>query len=212
MSTRADGDFHIEQSHDTLERTRRRFVDLPWSMPDEVHGTTVLEVTAPGEHDGAVADALVTDLAGVVLGAWVGDCAPVAMWSSHGRIGVAHAGWKGLEAGVLQATATAMRAGDPAARVTAVLGACIHPCCYEFGDADLGRLRLRFGNAVVGRTRAGAPALDVPAAVRIALAEVGVDLDDRSACTGCDADRWYSHRVRAERGRQVLAVWKEDVR
>lgn len=207
MSTRADGDFHIEQPHAALDATRRRFVDLPWTMLDEVHGTEVHEVTAPGEHDGRVGDALVTDLAGVVLGAWVGDCAPVAFASANGRLGVAHAGWRGLEAGVLRATASAVGAdGGP---VVAVLGACIHPCCYEFGEDDLDRLVERFGPSVRSTTRDGRPAFDVPAAVAIDLAEVGVVLDDRSSCTACDAARWYSHRARAERGRQVLAVWKE---
>jgi copper oxidase (laccase) domain-containing protein len=207
MSTRADGDFHLEQPSAALETTRRRFVDLPWTMLDEVHGTGVLEVTVPGEHDGQVGDALVTDLAGVVLAVWVGDCAPVAFGSANGRLGVAHAGWRGLEAGVLQATASAVGAdGSP---VVAVLGACIHPCCYEFGNDDLDRLVERFGPSVRSTTRDGRPALDVPAAVAIAVAEAGIVLDDRSSCTGCDATRWYSHRARAERGRQVLAVWKE---
>jgi len=207
MSTRADGDFHIEQPHAALDATRRSFVDLPWTMLDEVHGTGVLEVTVPGEHDGRVGDALVTDLAGVVLGAWVGDCAPVAFASANGRVGVAHAGWRGLEAGVLQATAAAV--GVDGGPVVAVLGSCIHPCCYEFGDADLDRLVARFGPSARSTTLDGRPAFDLPAAVKAAVAEVGIVLDDRSSCTGCDATRWYSHRARADRGRQVLAVWKE---
>ena len=181
-------------------------------MLDEVHGTVVRHVRTPGEHDGLVGDALVTDLSGAVLGIWVGDCAPVGFASADGRIGAAHAGWKGIEAGVLQATVAALRR-DPSTPLTAVLGPCIHPCCYEFGAADLDRLVDRYGAAVRGTTRTGRPALDVPAAVRAALAEVDVELtelpDGESGCTGCDGDRWFSHRVRGERGRQVMAVWKE---
>ncbi len=207
MSTRADGDFHIEQPPAELETTRRGVVDLPWTMLDEVHGADVLEVVTPGGVDGCRGDALVTDVVGAVLGIWVGDCAPVAFVSASGRIGAAHAGWKGLEAGVLQATVGALRRGDEP--VAAVLGACIHPCCYEFGSDDLERLATRLGPTVRSRTRDGRPALDLPAAVAAALAEVGVELDDRSTCTGCDATRWWSHRRRGERGRQVLAVWKE---
>ncbi len=221
FSTRADGDFHIEQPTDVLEATRRRFVDLPWIQPDEVHGTAVGVVRRPGDHDRAVLDALVTDCAGVVLGIWVGDCAPVAFAAAHEdatgrrtvRVGAAHAGWRGLLDGVLADTVGAMRAvprgSVPAGPLTAVLGPCIHPCCYEFGDDDLARVIDRFGPTVEGRTSDGRRALDVPATVRLALGELGVALDDRTACTGCHGDRWFSHRVRRERGRHVMAVWKD---
>lgn len=222
VSTRADGDFHLEQSADVLDATRRRFVDLPWSQPDEVHGTDVRLVTAPGEHDRVVADAVVTDVPGAVLGVWVGDCAPVVLVAEHEdaegvrtvRVGAAHAGWRGLLDGVLATTVAAMRAVPDGSRLggrpmVAVLGPCIHPCCYEFGEGDLAAVIDRFGPAVEGRTRDGRRALDVPAAVGLALAELGVALDDRSACTGCHDDRWFSHRVRRERGRQVMAVWKD---
>ncbi len=229
-STRADGDFHRDRPPRDLETTRRRFVDLPWSQPDEVHGTAVARVEAPGEHDGVVADALVTDHAGAVLGIWVGDCAPVVLVGAEGRIGAAHAGWRGLLGGVLAATVAAMRDGVGDPTVEAWLGPCIHPCCYEFGEDDLGRLVDRFGPAVVGATRDGRPALDVPTAVAAALTELGVPvtalvppgrpaggrtgaaagaLASNPACTGCRADRWFSHRVRRERSRHAVAVWKD---
>jgi copper oxidase (laccase) domain-containing protein len=92
--------------------------------------------------------------------------------------------------------------------IEAVVGPCIHPCCYEFGAADLHRLADLLGGDVVARTREDAPALDVVAAVRAALGEVGVVLDDRSTCTGCAADRYYSHRARRDTGRHVMAVWR----
>ncbi len=209
-SRRDDGDFHLDQPRHRLDATRRRFVDLPWSQPDEVHGATVLVVERPGEHDGRVADALITSTDGAVLGIWVGDCAPVALVGDDGSIGGVHAGWRGIEGGVLQRTVHAMRERG-ARRVDAVLGPCIHPCCYEFGDDDLDRLVGRFGSDVVSRTTDGHRALDVPAAVRAALAEVDVPLDDRSVCTGCGAQHYFSHRVRAERARQVMAVWRHTI-
>ena len=207
-STRADGDFHVEQDVEALLTRRRALVDLPWSQPDEVHGTDVLCVSRPSEHDLAVGDAVVTDLVGQVLGIWVGDCAPVAFLSASGRIGGAHAGWKGLAAGVLEQTVAALRCGA-AADVVAVLGPCIHPCCYEFGAADLTLMTDRLGPSVVGTTRDGLPALDVPAAVRAALAAVGVPvLAQLGGCTACDATQWFSHRARAERERQMMAIWR----
>jgi len=209
-SERVDGDFHLDQPFERLDATRRRFVDLPWSQPDEVHGAAVLVVGRPGEHDGRVADALVTSADGAVLGIWVGDCAPVVLVGDDGSIGGVHAGWRGIEAEVLQRTVGVMRQRG-ARRVEAVLGPCIHPCCYDFGDDDLDRLAGRFGSSVVSTTTAGRRALYVPAAVRSALAEVEVGLDDRSACTGCWSERYYSHRIRAERGRQVMAVWRQAI-
>jgi YfiH family protein len=213
MSRREHGDFHLDP-HDTgcvpgdLDGRRRALVDLPWSQPDEVHGSTVRVVTGPGEHDLAEADALVTRCDDAVLGIWVGDCAPVALIGDDGTIAAAHAGWRGAAGGVLQTTISAMRELG-SVEVRAVLGPCIHPCCYAFGDADLDALIARFGAAVEGTTSAGERALDMRALVAAALAEAGVvDLDDRSECTGCAAHRYFSHRRRGERERQVLAVWR----
>ncbi len=206
-SERVDGDFHLEQSSEALDATRRKFVDLPWTQLDEVHGSTVLVVDRPGAFDGVIGDALVTELDDTVLGVWVGDCAPVALVGDTGVVGAVHAGWKGIECGVLQTTVATMRR-QGCTEIEAVIGPCIHPCCYEFGAADLERLAARLGGEVVARTREGTPALDVVAAVRAALGEVGVRLDDRSVCTGCAADRFYSHRARRDAGRQVMAVWR----
>jgi YfiH family protein len=206
-SERIDGNFHLEQSAEALDTTRRKFVDLPWTQLDEVHGSTVLVVDRPGAFDGVIGDALVTELDDAVLGVWVGDCAPVALVGDTGAVGAVHAGWKGIERGVLQTTVATMRRLG-CVEIEAVLGPCIHPCCYEFGAADLERLAARLGGEVVACTRAGTPALDVVAAVRAALGEVGVGLDDRSACTGCEVDRYYSHRARRDVGRQVMAVWR----
>jgi YfiH family protein len=206
-SERADGDFHPERSAEALAVTRRQFVDLPWTQLDEVHGASVLVVDRPGAFDGVIGDALVTELDDTVLGIWVGDCAPVALVSDTGVVGAVHAGWKGIERGVLQATVATMRRLG-CVDIEAVVGPCIHPCCYEFGATDLHRLADLLGGDVVARTSEGAPALDVVAAVRSALGEVGVVLDDRSACTACEADRFYSHRARRDTGRQVMAVWR----
>lgn len=202
-STTLHGDFHIEVPRAALTHRRAAFCAGTWTQPDEVHGTTVLTVEHPGQHDFARADAVVTRCRGVVLAAWVGDCAPVVLVGSDGALGAAHAGWQGALHGVLQATVSAM--GSP--RAVAVLGACIHPCCYEFSADRLGEFTGRFGPQVAATTSWGTPSLDMPAVVRAALREVAVDVDDRSHCTGCTADRFFSHR-RGQRGRQVLTVQK----
>ena len=208
FSTRSDGDFHRDHVDPVeLERTRRRFVDLPWTLPDEIHGAQVVVVTSPGEHDGVRADALVTATTDAVLGIWVGDCAPVALLGDTGVIGAVHAGWRGLGGGTIEAAVTAMRMLG-AGGIRAVLGPCIHPCCYEFGPDDLERFTARHGEAVHGFTRTGRSALDVPAVVSAICAGLEIPLDRFGGCTGCSSQRYFSHRVRGELGRQVMAVWQ----
>jgi len=207
-STVADGDFHIDGSRPALFHRRAAFEPGCWTQPDEVHGTIVRTVDRPGEHDLVVADAVITRRRGAVLAAWVGDCAPVVFIGDDGAIAAAHAGWSGALDGVLQATVSAMRAAAPSASVRAVLGPCIHSCCYEFGAELLQQFEARFGAQVVGTTAWGTPALHMPAVVAVACAEVGVPLLDRSSCTGCHPDLFFSHRVRGQRGRQVMTISK----
>jgi YfiH family protein len=183
-------------------------VDLPWTWLRQVHRARVVTVRHPGDAAGEAADAAVTSVPGAALAVHTADCAPVVL-VADGVVGVAHAGWKGLVEGVIPAAVDAMRAlgaGD----VDAVLGPCIHAECYEFGAGDLAAVAAMLGDGVRGVTQAGRPALDVPAAVRAAAAQAGVRrVDDVDLCTSCDATRWFSHRARAETGRQAAVAWLE---
>jgi YfiH family protein len=204
FTTRADGDLAV--GAEGAAARRAAIVDLPWTWLRQVHGAHVEVVGAPGEGAGATADAAVTAVPGAVVAVQVADCAPVVLLGD-GVVGVVHAGWRGLVAGVLPAAVEAMR-GLGAGAVRARLGPCIHPCCYEFGDADLAQVAAATGAAVAARTRSGALALDVPAAVRSSLAGIGVALDDSaSSCTGCTPERSFSHRVRGDVGRQAALAW-----
>ncbi|HLH29402.1 MAG TPA: polyphenol oxidase family protein, partial [Acidimicrobiales bacterium] len=137
----------------------------------------------------------------------VADCAPLALASPEGVVAVAHAGWRGLLAGVVEAAVGAM-ASLGATSVEGALGPCIHPCCYEFGARDLARMAEAFGGAVVGRTQGGRPALDLPAATRSALEAAGGGLvADAGRCTGCTPG-YFSHRRRADAARQAMTVWR----
>jgi len=167
----------------------------------------VVVVDDPGQHAGVEADAAVTATPGCVLAVQVADCAPVALVSDT-VVAVAHAGWRGLVADVLPATVAEMRALGAGA-ISAVVGPCIHAECYEFGSADLFALASRFGASISATTSWGAPALDLPAAVRAALAAEDVTvIDVATPCTACD-DRFWSHRGRGDRQRHGMAVWLE---
>lgn len=174
-----------------------------WVWLRQVHGRQVVSATAAFE-DPPEADAAVTTVVGLPLVVMTADCAPVAL-ASPGGIAVVHAGWPGLEQGVLGAAVDALRAVAPGP-VRAWLGPCIHPARYEFGTDLLERLVDRLGPEVAATTDAGTPALDIPTAVRMSLARAGVDdLTDVDVCTATSTDH-FSHRRDGVTGRQAVVV------
>jgi YfiH family protein len=203
---------HVGDDAAAVVENRRRAASAIALTPDEpdawvwlrqVHGDTVLTVDrAPAEPPEA--DAAVTARVGLPLAVLTADCAPIALVAPE-AVGVVHAGWPGLEAGVIEAAVGALRALSRGP-VRAVLGPCIHPARYEFGADLLARLVDRFGPAVAGVTAAGTPALDIPTAVRIALHRAGVDeLDDVDTCTAASPDH-FSYRRDGVTGRQAVIV------
>lgn len=190
-----------------VERRRRAVVDLPWTVLRQVHGARVVTVEHPGDAAGEAADGAVSGSDGAVLAVLTADCAPVALASPEGLIGVAHAGWKGLRAGVVEATVQSMRRLG-ATRVEAVLGPCIHPCCYTFGEEELLEMESRLGRHLRATDRDGRPSLDLPAGVRAALLAAGATLvDEAGICTGCSQGLWSWRTGRSTR-RQATAVWR----
>ena len=186
---------------------RRAVLDRSWSWLRQVHGDRVVVVTEPGGACGEEADAAVTTDGRAALVVFTADCAPVAMASAEGVLGVAHVGWKGLTADVLGRTIDVMR-GLGATAIEAAVGPCIRPECYEFGADDLERVAARAGDEVRATTAAGRPALDLAAGVTVALARAGVDaVHDARACTACAPGRYFSHRARQDTGRQATLVW-----
>jgi YfiH family protein len=203
----ADGDLRVARPAAELTAARTRLLRLPWTWLHQVHGAEVVVVERPGQHEGADADAAVTDELGAALAIHTADCVPLALVGSR-AVGAIHAGWRGLEAGVVEATVDQLhRLG--ATDLRAVVGPCIHPECYEFGSTELERVADRYGPGVWSQTSWGAPALDMPAAVNAALKQSGVeDIDIVALCTVCD-QRFFSHRARGDVGRQAMLVWLE---
>ena len=214
FTSRRDGDLCVRLPVDELTPRRAAVAPVPWTWLDQVHGARVVTVTRPGEHSGVAADAAVTTVADAALAVHTADCAGVLFWSDpHADgpmvVGAAHAGWRGLLDGVLEATVQAM--GDlGASSIRWQLGPCISPTAYEFGRSDLDLVRARLGERVEGRTAEGAPALDLRAAVAAALAGTAASPAGRDpldvACTASDAS-YYSWRARADTGRQAAVIW-----
>ncbi len=189
-------------------RADPRYSRFTWL--NQVHGTAVVTVSSVGLHRGAAADAAVTTVPDAVLVVRSADCAPVLFEGvdSNGVavLGVAHAGWRGLLDGVIEATVRAMQdLGGTSIGVW--LGPCIGPECYEFGAQPLDELQRRFGDSVESVTAWGTKALDMPAAVQSAVVNAGAGWRGRLdgwSCTSCDHVRRFSHRARGDHGRLAL--------
>ena len=217
-TTAAEGDFAIDTNPtdhpadhwaDRLAERRQALVPLPWTWLRQVHGTEVVTVAEPGARAGAAADAAVTTAVGAALAIQAADCAPVALVADEGVVAAVHAGWRGLSAGVVKRAAGAVRRAG-GVRLRAVVGPCIHACCYEFGGADLDRVAARYGDGVRATSRAGAPALDLPAAVGAALRAADAEVVGTSpGCTACGTPAMFSHRARGDTARQAMVVWLE---
>lgn len=174
----------------------------PVAWATQVHGADVHVVRGPGDAAADTvgeADALVSAVPGTAVGVLVADCVPVLLADAHARVvGAAHAGRRGLVAGVVQAALAAMvaRGADPG-RVRAVVGPAISGGRYEVPAA----MRDEVDAAVPGTactTDAGTPGLDLPAGVASVLRAAGVrDVRVPGWCTDAD-ERFFSHR-RAQR-------------
>ena len=175
----------------------------------QVHGNTVAELgPLPGEHE-PQADAAVSRIAGTTLAILTADCLPVLFCADDGStIGAAHAGWRGLAGGVLEATIEQMQVAP--ARLLAWLGPCIGGPSYEVGE----EVRTAFVEHAAGAaacftpTRPGHWRCDLTALARQRLAAAGVarvhggDFD-----TFTDA-RFYSYRREGARsGRFASLIW-----
>lgn len=199
---RAEGDLAPDSIG--VDRRRHAVAAEPWTWLRQEHGATAVVVSEPGDQAGARADAAVTAVPGAVLAVTVADCAPVALLAG-GAVGVVHAGWRGLLAGVIPAAVDALRSLDEGP-VRAVIGPCIRSSCYEFGAGELAPVVEALGEGVRAQTSDGRPALDVAAGVRLALADVGItDCVDSGLCTTCSPGHW-SHRGGGDRQRQALVV------
>ncbi|CAB3750406.1 peptidoglycan editing factor PgeF [Paraburkholderia humisilvae] len=191
----------------------------------QVHGAHVVsadDVLANARAGGAPipADASVTDRPGTVSIVMIADCMPVLLCDAAGRaVGAAHAGWRGLAAGVVENTArrVAALAGVAPSSLHAYLGPCIGPSTFEVGDdvrdafvdaADAAR-RDAVASAFAPRAQtAGKYLADLPALARERLAQLGVtQVTGGDQCTFTQRERYYSYRRDRVTGRMAALIW-----
>jgi len=187
----------------------------PFSLARQVHGTRV--VVAERGREGAGfedpstaigdADAIVTSVRGVPVAVLAADCVPVALaHSPTGRLAVAHAGWRGVAGGVLQA---ALGYFDKPSEVLAAVGPAVGPDHYEVGEEVAGAVSGASEQGAITTRKDSRIHLNLPATVTRILRELGVrDIEWDEACTACEADRFFSHRRDGVTGRQALLAMR----
>jgi len=200
---------------------RARFAAAIGGLPvwlHQVHGTRVVAVSAADARAGTPieADASVTAERGVACVVQVADCLPVLLAAPGGRaVAAAHAGWRGLAGGVLEAALAALceRGGCAPGEVSVWLGPCIGPRRFEVG-ADVVEA---FGPGAAARFAASAEGADgrprwladLPGLARDRLTAAGVRRVSGGAwCTVEDSARFFSFRRDRSTGRLAAAIWR----
>lgn len=197
-----------------MRATGSASLDLQWL--NQVHGTKVHHALAHITEPLPQADALYTTAVNLVCGVLTADCLPVVFGSTdREEIAVAHAGWRGLQKGVLENTLACFKA--PAAQIIAWLGPAIGPCHFEVGS----EVREAFLAAAVAGTALATEAAfsasahegkwfaDLYQLARIRLLTAGlIQISGEPACTVCNNTTWYSYRDSPVTGRFATLVVK----
>lgn len=170
-------------------------IPAAWATVSQVHGSRVVEADHPGDQ--GEADALFTTLPSLPLAVFTADCAGVVV-QAEGGVGVAHAGWRGAEAGVVVRLVETMRAAGLGPR-SVLVGPSIGPCCFEVGPEVVARFP-----GVVALTSWGTPSVDLRQAVVDQLG--GLEVTVVAGCTRHDAG-WLSHRKDATTSRMATVAW-----
>jgi YfiH family protein len=176
--------------------------------PPQPLEATSSSLASAGEGE-VQADAAVTSTQGIVLAILTADCLPVVFAARDGsEVAAAHAGWRGLADGVLEASVATM--DTPADDIVAWLGPAAGPDAYEIGvdvfEAFVSRDPA--ASAAFVPTRPGHWKVDLYALARQRLGAIGVtDVHGGGLCTICDPARFFSHRRDRRSGRIATLAW-----
>jgi YfiH family protein len=181
-------------------------VDLSALLPaapvwlKQVHGNRVVQIPIAGTVE---ADAAVARKSATVCAVQIADCMPVLLCDEDGTtVAAAHAGWRGLAAGVLEATVAAM--GVPERKLLAWLGPAIGPRAYEVGE-DVYSTLSEYGNAF-WPTRPGHWLLDLYAVARSKLGSLK-QVSGGDFCTYSEPERFFSYRRDRTSHRMGAFIW-----
>jgi len=196
FTTRAWGDVRESERH-IGERLGVRLV-----RPQQVHGNNVLTISSETPQAPAEADAVVTSSRGIAPTVITADCLPIVI-ASAGAVATVHAGWRGLDSGVIAKAVSALREIDGGMMIAAI-GPGAGGCCYEVGEDLHRRFKARCQDFRRGDN------LDLKAIARVQLMEAGVSrIHDTEICTICgDPELSFSYRREGPgTGRQAAIAW-----
>lgn len=173
---------------------------------EQVHGTHVVHL---GQDDNRTADGSYADTARQVAVVMTADCLPVLLCDRDGtQVAALHAGWRGLNAGVLEAGITHFRQGS---QLLAYLGPAIGPQAFEVGA----EVREAFIASTPGAASCFTPhgdkflaSLEALATLRLRAAGVSL-IYAASACTYSQPQRFFSYRRERDTGRMASLIWRE---
>ncbi|GIZ51156.1 peptidoglycan editing factor PgeF [Noviherbaspirillum aridicola] len=201
---------HVGDDPEAVARNRsllRAHVPSEPAWLNQVHGVRVVDA---GDVAGAAvdADAAIASAPGAVCVIQTADCLPVLFCDTEGKaVGAAHAGWRGLAGGVLQATAARMREAG-AGEIMAWLGPAIGPQAFEVGQDVVDAFP---GRSDAFRPIPGQPGkflADIYLLARATLREAGVEkVAGGGRCTVSEPDSFYSYRRDRVTGRMASLVW-----
>lgn len=206
---------HVGDEQQAVRKNRVKLIEdlqLP-SEPhwlDQVHSNKVIRVEEQmaGELP-AQADASVSSVKGMVCAVLTADCLPVFFCNQAGtEVAVAHAGWRGLHAGIISHTVKAMR--SPVSDILVSLGPAIGPQSFEVGEEVL--------HAFVEKNASNKKAFvattkdhylcDIYALARLELQSIGIDsVAGGDFCTYREDYRFYSYRRQQNTGRMASLIW-----
>ncbi len=203
---------HVGDAPEAVRENRRRLRSLLPAEPvwlKQVHGTVCLD--AATASNGAEADAIWTRERNVVCTVMTADCLPLLLCDDAGAVvAAAHAGWRGLAAGVIESAVGAMTVAPT--RLLAWIGPAIGANAFEVGEdvrETFLRLDPKSGAAFVAKA-GGKFWCDLAALARERLSALGVRrITSADLCTVGDPDRFYSFRRDGVTGRMATCIWLE---
>ncbi len=201
---------HVDDRPECVAQNRQRLADMLGFSTEpnwlrQVHGS---RVRLPGESVDC-ADACIEDRPGRVCVVMTADCLPVLFCNRSGtRVAAAHAGWRGLAGGVLEATVAAL--GEPPGELMAWLGPAIGPDAFEVGD-DVRHVFVNASPRAADRFRAhgrGHWLADLYGLARDRLAGLDIDcIGGGDRCTYSEPESFFSYRRDGITGRMASLIW-----
>ena len=197
-----------------VERNRgilREHVPMTPRWMKQVHGTGVADLDIHREADVPTADAAVSSTPGRVAAVLTADCMPLFVADMKGgRVGIAHAGWRGMSAGVIENVVRSL--GAPAANVAAWMGPAIGPAAFQVGP-EVKEAFERFDPAAAAAFAPHVPGkflADLYLLARQRLLRAGVrEIHGGGFCTHGERERFFSYRRAPKSGRMGAFIWVE---